>query len=585
MDAQKNQLILTTSWFSIFRNRLFALFLAFGTVYVSSVSSVSVNEQEIKKVSENIKFINRVQSGRGDTIRAIRGIGVSLAKNLKNNQKKADFANKYQLIRVLDSDAELLSADIFVIKKNARVDHIDNVRRILSSYIQTSYDYSRSEADTLARFATYYNAVYRSDMDYISQTYQPQVVKQLSKDNAGIARDFNEWPGKTRILIPISRGSVSARTVADEKVKEELKSRPDKGIPEREKIAKIEKKEIEREKKEIKKEKKEVKQKKEKIEKKQKEISKKKEESDKRAEEIKRKEEELARKKKDAEQEKDPVKKKQKEEEVKKKEEELAKEKERKKKEDEARKKKEEELAKEKEKTKKKEEELKKREEKAKKDTKKLKKEEEELRKDKDPEAYRKELERREEELKKREEELAKNPKQKNVFDNKIYYLKTIEYTSGGKYKNNMMIISPKTKKVELISPYKNISGRKYDTFAGGVVVIGQEGKRGFNAEANYLVLLDLESLEPLHISEDNIFWRSFIEIQDEFVFAIIRENNEFYLAKFDKEMKRVARSDTAVHEDTFISFFNDEVFVNNKQKEVVALGKGDLKQTTVIKP
>ncbi|MCB1200787.1 MAG: hypothetical protein KDK41_09090 [Leptospiraceae bacterium] len=551
-----------------------------------SLWSVKIDEEELKKVSEKIEFRNNKQiPGKGDSLKEIRNIGRIMSKGIEQNQSQGKYGAKYRLLRALDTESPKLSADIFIIERTARVDHIDNVRRILSSYIQSSYKYDKSDADTLALFATYYNAVYRSDLEYFKTTYHDGVTKNLSAANAGIAKDYREWPGKTRMIIPIENGRVSTETVGDKKVKEELKKQPDKGIPEREKLVKIEKKDQEKEKTAIKEEKKKVEEKKEEIRKKEDDLTKKKEESDKKAEEIKRKEEELARKKKDAEQEKDPVKKKEKEEEVKKREEELAKEKEKKKQEDEAAEKERKKLEDEKKEAEKKEAELKKREEDAKKDAERLKKEEEELRKDKDPEAYREELERRERELKKREEDLAKNPKQKNVFDNKIYYLKTIEYTAGGKYKNNMMIIDPATKKVELISPYRNISGRKFDTYANGVVVIGQEGKRGFVADANYLVLLDLETLEPVHISEDNVFWRSFIEIRDDFIFAIIRENNEFYLAKFDKTMSRVARSETPVHEDTFISFFNDDVFVNNKQKEVVILNKSDLKQSGTIKP
>src|SRR5690606_8342177 len=125
-----------------------------------------------------------------------------VARDLQKNKNQGKYGSKYRMVRALDENAPLLSADIFIIEKNARVDHIDNVRRILSSYIQTSYQYPKEDADTLALFATLYNAVYRSDIDYIKKSYQPNVVKLVSATNAGIARNYRDWPGKTRLLIP-----------------------------------------------------------------------------------------------------------------------------------------------------------------------------------------------------------------------------------------------------------------------------------------------------------------------------------------------------------------------------------------------
>ena len=82
--------------------------------------------------------------------------------------------NLYYVIHAVDPNTkEKLDADILIIGENAQVDHVQNLRRILSSYLSSAYDYSRQDADTLAHFITVYNAVYRSKMDVILLSTKP----------------------------------------------------------------------------------------------------------------------------------------------------------------------------------------------------------------------------------------------------------------------------------------------------------------------------------------------------------------------------------------------------------------------------
>ena len=64
----------------------------------------------------------------------------------------------------------------------------------------------------------------------------------------------------------------------------------------------------------------------------------------------------------------------------------------------------------------------------------------------------------------------------KNIYANKLYYLKIKEYLDGGHYNNEMYMIDAATMKVMFKSPAEYICGSRYDVFSGGVVVITHRG-------------------------------------------------------------------------------------------------------------
>jgi hypothetical protein len=59
----------------------------------------------------------------------------------------------------------------------------------------------------------------------------------------------------------------------------------------------------------------------------------------------------------------------------------------------------------------------------------------------------------------------------------------------------------------------------------------------------------------------ENIFWRSFIEIRDNNIYAIVKEDNSYYLGKFDENLKLISKSKEKLNENTFITFF-DEYYI-----------------------
>ncbi|HNJ66162.1 MAG TPA: P83/100 family protein, partial [Turneriella sp.] len=212
--------------------------LSYALLLSSAVSALSVNEPEIKSKS-GITFINSPDTSGSDSVSAIRGIGISLAT-------EGNSGNAYRVIHATGQGGDKFDADIIVIGATAKVAHIKNIRRILSGYLQERFKYAPEEAKSLAVFITYYNGFYRKNLGYFKEHYKPEVMKHLSAANAGLDRSYKGWPGKSRIVIPLSgdskpdAGKIGEKDVMDKVRKEEK----DKGVKDREQITKLQDKEV-----------------------------------------------------------------------------------------------------------------------------------------------------------------------------------------------------------------------------------------------------------------------------------------------------------------------------------------------------
>jgi hypothetical protein len=509
----------------------------------TALYALSVNEAEVKSKS-GITFINSPDTSGSDSVAAIRGIGVSLARD-------GNSGNAYRVIHAIGQGSDKFDADIIVIGPTAKVVHIKNIRRILAGYLQERYRYSAEEAKALSVFITYYNGFYRKNLGYFKERYKPEVLKHLSAANAGLDRSYKGWPGKSRIVIPLSEeakpdaGTLGEKAVMD-KVRREEK---DMGVKEREQITKLQEKELK---------------------KKEERVAKEKAEQTRRRDEIAKKEERLKEDKKRNEQNPDPGDKAKKDEELKKKEEELTKEKET--------------LQKEEEKITKEEKKIE--EKKAE-----LAQNKQDLQTDKNRQQRRNEtpaqrearLAAKEAEIKKREEEQKNNRPQDSVFGGKLYYLRVRDYSTDGKYRNDFYIIDPKARKIKVKSPYTGIVGKKFDVVDKDVVVIGE--KKSATSVQHYLVKLDGETLIDKQYGSDEVFWRGFVEVRENEIYAILNKNGTFYLGKFDKNLKLLQRSEVALHEDTFFSFHEDTIYVNGADRKIEVLNRSDLKSAGSILP
>jgi len=576
-------------------------------LYSSSIFSIEVDIDEIAK-SKKINFVNYKGKGsKNESVSEIKSIGYRLSYMMKNSKPDAPvkFHMKYSVVRAIaKDDKEKFSADIIFIDKDARVDHIRNVRRIISAYLEGMYGYTTKEADAVAVYETYYNALYRGNTDYFSSKYSTEVTKHLTSKNAGISTVYSGWPGKTAIVIPLTEqnkrgeiGGIDPFIISDEKVKEEVKKDKENKTTTDE-IINIKEKDIEKSKKDIAEEKTKLEEKKKENQDEKKKIEEKKVETEKKKEEIKKEKEET-------EKIKDPEKKKAKEEEIKKKEDVVKKE-EKKITEDEKKVVKEEEKIKKEENViEKKTEEVKKKEEEVKKektDTEKTDKEKttdktKESEKDKSKETPKDEktvvndealkkkeetLKEKEKELDKREDKLKDKATGDGVFGLKIYYLEVKEYLEGGHYNNTMYMINTTTKKIDFKSPVTNICGRRYDVFSGGIAVITHTGD---HKAGHRLTLLDRETLKNTRTGEDNIFWRSFIEIKENNIYAIVKDQENFYLGKFNTDLKLISKSAEKINPNTFITFFDKFIYITREDKTIIVLKMEDLALSDVIKP
>ena len=202
-------------------------------ISISLFAQEVVKEELFKVNRDSVEFVN--YEGPHDKIETadeIRGIGIYIGGKLKQSIENISYNDKYSILHLFNSEGQgLLNADIFFIEKDAVVDHIDNVRRILSGYLQSAYSYSKEDSDVLAEFASYYNAVYRGNFEYFLSSYNKIVTDNLNSEKAGISTRYMEWPGNTQMLIPLTpSGKMAIDTISDNTVIEDLRTQEDKGI-------------------------------------------------------------------------------------------------------------------------------------------------------------------------------------------------------------------------------------------------------------------------------------------------------------------------------------------------------------------
>lgn len=230
---------------------ILALFL------VSNIFALEVDKSELQKGSENvtIEFINYTGPHKKiDSLSAIKGIGTSLGAVVKKSVDKTTTAgnsNKYYVVHAIDeTETGKLDADILFIGKDATVDHITNLRRIIAAYLSEAYGYSEQDADTLSVFITVYNAVYRGKTDAYKNKYKAVVNKYLSS-NCGLSTNYEDWPGKSEIVIPlfdVKNGGISTvdtSVISDTKVVESMKEDDDKNIDARKNMVDLKEREAE----------------------------------------------------------------------------------------------------------------------------------------------------------------------------------------------------------------------------------------------------------------------------------------------------------------------------------------------------
>ena len=226
------------------------LFIVFS-VYLSAMAQ-TVSEEEILSIrdqSGDILFENYVGPVTVfNTREQITGIGMFLGS--KSSESPA-WGNKYQLYHSYQPEiTEGLDGDILVLLPDAGVDHIKNLRMILSGYLQSVYSYEQKQAEVLAEFITYYNAIYYKNLPHFTSRYKEGVLQYLSAQNAGLSTHFSEWAGKSRLVIPIKSGNMILKDeeatpgldtsiISQPEVVEEMRKEDDKALETRKEMVEI----------------------------------------------------------------------------------------------------------------------------------------------------------------------------------------------------------------------------------------------------------------------------------------------------------------------------------------------------------
>ena len=212
-----------------------SLGLLLATAALSGALGVDVDELKTAKKVEFVNYTGPV--GVFQTDFDIRGIGRTLASQIQKGLPVASFEVKYTAIHAIDTaEPGKLGADIIILEKDAKIDTINNVRRVTSAYLAGLYQYPRRDADLLALFVSYYDAVYRGDLAYFAGKYKSVVLSHLDKEKVGISTKYFEWPGATQMVIPLDEGAtrdifgaLNSSVLSDKNVVAQLKTQEDKG--------------------------------------------------------------------------------------------------------------------------------------------------------------------------------------------------------------------------------------------------------------------------------------------------------------------------------------------------------------------
>jgi hypothetical protein len=212
-----------------------------------------VDSGELREGQGPVTFFNYDgPQSRIETRAQIRGIGFAAGQAVRGGAADAGGSNRYFVIHsVSDPEGTKLDADILGLGPDAAVDHIRNLRLIIQGYLEGAYAYGERDAALLAEYITIYNAVFRGNWDFFVSRYKTPVIRNLTREHAGLSTRYDEWPGRSLIVIPLQTavaGSLSAidtSTLTEDEVVDELRQEEDRGVPRRRDMVDIKEREAE----------------------------------------------------------------------------------------------------------------------------------------------------------------------------------------------------------------------------------------------------------------------------------------------------------------------------------------------------
>ncbi len=533
---------------------LFLLLFLFNSQLFSQ-ENPRIAEEIIK--APPVQFINRTNRVAPNFIRQQEvQEGRNLAVLVQKNQKAE--RNNVIIIRYFDPSIEKYGADLFSITQKANFGHVTQIQRILIGYLEKSFGYNPNQSVVLSEMLLYYNVYLRNNTKQIQETYEQKILENLNINNAGLDRNYRNWAGKTNMFIPLKKNVVRPeKTDLDRKELQEVIEK-DKNIPQEKKeefkkideqIQKQDEKKLDQKIEEIKKQEQEIKKVEEQLKKEEQSIKTEMQDTNRKLEELR----------------KDPEKNK---EEIKQQEQKV------------------DELKKQEQKIEEQKNQIQQQQEKIQQDKKEAEQQKQDI-KNNQTDTTRKEevkqenqqeqkqpatkqeqtiqqLEKEKEELKK---ELEKKEQQsENVIGEKIVFLKVLRYIEQGHYNNELWMIDTAKDDILFRSPFNNICGKSFLTIdKTGIIIVGYEGDKHDNDHKLYL--LDPETLVAKIKSDANVFWNSQLIFRDQVIYAIAKEGDKFYLAKFDNNLKIKEKSSSDINPNSEITFFKDKIYVTGPIK------------------
>ena len=189
------------------------LLVVSGMIFAAETETVKIDTDVLDKAYAETYINDKspVSWKNYSSGKQIRDMGRRLGAEIKYQAdvNKTDFPYssgspdfKYRAARIFPGNKE--GADVIYINKNARVNTIQNMRRVVSGYIEAAYGVTMEQADEIAEKVCYWNTNHYNERSYFTDNFQHRVVEVFSNKTkiVGLARSYKNWPGKTRIVIP-----------------------------------------------------------------------------------------------------------------------------------------------------------------------------------------------------------------------------------------------------------------------------------------------------------------------------------------------------------------------------------------------
>jgi hypothetical protein len=388
----------------------------------------------------------------------------------------------------------------------------------------------------LAEYVTIYNAVYRGDWDYFGSRYKAPVMENLDKEKTGLSIRYDEWPGRTLMLIPLGLGSagplnsVDTGSLSDSKVTEQLRQEPDRGVETRQDMVDLKERQSE--------------------------------EADQQAavqrEAIREEEARIAREREEAARQREQARQEQ------------------------------EQIAQERRQPGANQEQLNQREETAQQQEKEADEKEQQLdQREENLEDRRQEAERTQEfadqkaeEAQQDREEIAKDQQaminQENIRQTPVEGVLGASILSPNGSLGRVVKLNPDNGQEVKRSPLNTVNARTLTLSGGKIVAIAGEN-RGNGAVR--LIEINSDTLEMVKQGEDDISPQSLLWTDGTDLYAIASSGGNLYLARFNTDLVRQARSSVTVHPYGGVTFSGGYIITQRSDGSAVLLNSGDLSE------